>query len=390
MRKRTPVAHSEDESTIIQPETFTLHWEGPALATAPPQAALGTREEREEAFFAEREQEFRELRRGEQGERLWNQIREEARRRGDAELWSRKLHAYWWVKLRSAGTAGDYSRQEDLNPATVRTWIRDVARLAYQVGFRLHEDKLVLVGEAPTALDRLRELVNRDSGGDEALAELRRLEARFRGRDSYFHLNEGHILRSRGQLRESDATLRDGLTIAEAPGIRSLLWNARGQTFWDCTPESDHPLADHLDQAEMAFRRAVAIDSSTYFPFVNLAHLAVDAGDHKRAEYWLSELGTARKRMGENMQRELAKYLDAAEWSQPVATQRFWTQGPAKWIERASGIVALLLLAALLNAPLQHQPPTGEATDVASYGGGRGGGGGGNGSGAGGNFADQA
>jgi hypothetical protein len=358
--KRAAVAHPEDESTVIQPETFTLHWEGPPQATPPAQAALGTREEREAAFLAEREQDFRELRRGEQGARLWDQIREEARRRGDAELWTRRLHAYWWVKLRSAGTAGDYARREDVNHATVRTWIRDVAKLAYQVGYRLHEDKLVLVGEAPAGLNRLRELVNRDAGTSEALAALHDAEPEFRGHDPYFHLNEGHILRSRGQLRGSDATLREGLTIAEAPRVRSLLWNARGQTLWDCVPESDHPLPDHLERAELAFRRAATLDATTYFPFVNLVHLAVDARDLKRAEYWIGELSAARKHMGETMQRELAKYLDGAEWSHSVEGNRFWRSGPAKWIERlVGGIVPLLVLAALFcAAPQQAETAT--------------------------------
>jgi hypothetical protein len=48
--------------------------------------------------------------------------------------------------------------------ATVRTWISEVAKLAYQVGYRLHEDRLVLAGDAPPELKRLRELVKRDGG----------------------------------------------------------------------------------------------------------------------------------------------------------------------------------------------------------------------------------
>lgn len=382
------MAHRDDESTVIHPEVLTLHWEGPPAVVPPPDARFSTREEREEAFVAQRESDFQEMRRGDQGARLWSEIRDEAQRRGDAELWSRKLHAYWWVKLRSAGTAGDYARQEDLNHATVRTWIRDVAKLAYQVGYRLHEDKLVLVGEAPRELDRLRALVNEDASSPAARAELLAVEARFRGRDPYFHLNEGHILRSHCRLRASDETLREGLTIAEAPRVRALLWNARGQTYWDCEPGSDHPLPDFLGRAERAFRRAAALDPSTYFALVNLAQLAVDGGDLKRAEYWIGELTLARKQMGEDMQDELAKYLDQAEWTTPVEGKRFWRSGPARWIERAvaRGIVPLLLLVALLGALLQHASAApGDETAIAAYAGGRGGGGGGK-SGAGGNL----
>ena len=71
----------------------------------------------------------------------------------------------------------------------------------------------------------------------------------------------------------------------QAAGVRSLLWNARGQTFWDCDADSSHPLPDHLERTEQAFRRAAALDPSHYFAFVNLAQLAVDAKDTKRAEY---------------------------------------------------------------------------------------------------------
>ena len=365
------MSRREDESTIVHPEVFTLHWEGPEKVSPPPEVKFATRQEAEDAFFSEREREFQEIRRCERGEILWAQIEDEAKRRGDAELWSRKLHAYWWVKLKTRGNAGDYARQEDVNHATVRTWIRDVSKLAYQVGYRLHEDKLVLVGAAPVELQRLRQLVNRDASTPEAWAELHAVESRFRGRDPYFHLNEGHILRSRGRLRESDETLKEGLTIAEALPVRSLLWNARGQTLWDCEPGSDHPVPDPLEQAEQAFRRAVALDQSTYFPFVNLTQMAVDAGDTKRAEYWVGELGAVRKNMGEEMQDELAKYLDQAEWSGPVEGMRFWSSGPAKWIRQAMvrGIVPLLLLAMLVAAPLQHAAAyADEAPDRVAYG----------------------
>jgi hypothetical protein len=235
----------------------------------------------------------------------------------------------------------------------VRAWIADVAKLAYQVGYRLHEDRLVLVGEASPGLQRLRELVNERPTSPETGAALREAEPLYRGEDPYFHLNEGHVLRAHGRLRESDATLREGLTIAEAPCVRSLLWNARGQTFWDCTVASSWPLADHLARAERAFRRAAAVDPSSFFPLVNLAHLAVDAGDLRRCEYWIGELASARRRMEPPMQSELARYLAEAEWSGAVERTRFWRGGPLKWIGEAArrGALVLLALVALAGAP---------------------------------------
>ena len=196
-------------------------------------------------------------------------------------------------------------------------------------------------------LRQLREIVNADAAAPEAARELRLLAPRFRGDDPYFHLNEGHVLRAHGCLRESDETLREGLTVAEAPAVRALLWNARGQTFWDCRVNSSHPLDDHLERAEKAFRRAAVLDQSTYFPFVNLAHMASDNGDDRRCEYWVGELATARKRMDDDMKTALARYLEEAEWSRPVEGKRFWRAGPAKWIGDAVKRGMLVLFAAL-------------------------------------------
>ena len=249
--------------------------------------------------------------------------------------------------MNAEGTARDYAERHDVNHATVRTWIADVAKLAYQVGYRLHEDKLLLVGDAPPELKHLRELVNGDAASDEAAAELERVAPDFRGLEPYFHLNEGHVLRAVERLRDSDETLREGLTVAEAPSVRALLWNARGQTFWDCEPASSHPLDDYLERAEMAFRRAAVLDQSAYFPFVNLAHLAADAGDVRRCEYWVGELAVARKRMQEPMKIALGEYLDTAEWTRPVEQKRFWRSGPAKWIRQGVRRGALALIAAI-------------------------------------------
>jgi hypothetical protein len=225
-----------------------------------------------------------------------------------------------------------------------------VARLAYEVGYRLHEDKLLLTGSAPRELQRLRELVRDDAESELAWSELRRLGASYRGVEPYFHLNEGHLLRSRGRLSASDATLRDGLTIAEARPVRALLWNARGQTFWDCLSGSTWPLADHLERAERCFRRAALLDPSTYFPYVNLAQLAADEGDLRRVEYWVGELTTARKRMDDEMRAGLAGYLEEAEWVRPVEEKRFWRNGPKRWLQefrRAAALGALLFALAL-------------------------------------------
>jgi hypothetical protein len=242
----------------------------------------------------------------------------------------------------------------------VRTWIADVAKLAYEVGYRLHEARLLLVGEAPAALDRLRALVNAEPDSSRAWRELRRLEVEFRGRDAYFHLNEGHVLRAHGRLRHSDATLREGLTIAEARRTRALLWNARGQTFWDCEPASEWPLDHPLEHARRAFRRAAAVDPGCYFPFVNLAQLAVDAGDLRRAEYWVGELGSARKQMQGEMKTDLAHYLDGAEWSGVVERTRWWQSGPARWIREAARAGTLALAATLLGGLLWSAPASGD------------------------------
>jgi hypothetical protein len=372
---------------VARPEVLTLHWEGPAQVVSPPEAVFAhSAEERRLALEREREEELRETLRTRQGGEIWRQIQREAERRGDEELWRRKLHAYWWVKMRREGTAGEYARHFDQNHATVRTWIADVAKLAYQVGYRLHEDRLLLVGEAPAELKHLRELVNRDARSDEAAAELRRVAPFFRGEDAYFHLNEGHVLRAHGRLRESDETLREGLTIAEARPLRSLLWNARGQTLWDCRATSDYPLRDHLVRAERAFRRAAVLDQSTFFPFVNLAQMAADAGDEKRCEFWMGELSAARRSMSEPMQDALARYLAEAEWTARFETRRFWRTGPGRWLAEAArrGVLALLALACLLGAPPAGAAPAPDRqsdTIVCN----RDGGAGGNNSGAGGN-----
>jgi len=384
------VAQENDDGTIAHPEVLTLHWEGPARAATPAEVGFPeSLEDEEEARAAELERELAEMKRTEKGRAVWEQIAREAESRGDETLWRRKLHAYYWVKMNAQGTAGDYARAHGANHATVRSWISDVAKLAYQVGYRLHEDRLLLVGRAPARLERLRRLVNRDAASPQAWQALQDAAAEFRGEDPYFHLNEGHVLRAHHRLRESDATLVVGLTIAEAHSVRALLWNARGQTLWDCRPGSDHLLPDHLEIAEKYFRRAAALDPSTYFPYVNLAQLAVDAGDVKRAEYWVGELSTARKRMDEKMKKDLVEYLDEAEWTGPVEEMRFWRGGPRKWLREAAakGLLSILALALMLGLS-SHPASGGEMTmngaDTVAHGGGSRSGGGNN-SGAGGN-----
>lgn len=385
------MAHQHDDGGIAHPEVLTLHWEGPSPVEDPPEYVFpGSPEEARAVRARERASELQEIRRCREARELWAQIASEAVQRGDPKTWGRKLHAFWWVKMRARGTARDYAGRFDLNHATVRSWIADVAKLAYQVGYRLHEDKLLLVGEAPEGLARLRALVNADAASEDAAKALREAEVEFRGRDPYFHLNEGHVLRARGDLRGSDETLKEGLAIAEAPRVRSLLWNARGQTLWDCTPGSSYPLADALVQAEMCFRRAALLDRSTWFPFVNLAQLAVDAGDAKRAEYWIGELAVARKGMDDEMKTGLAEYLAQAEWTTPVEQRRFWRKGPMKWIVEAFGKAALAVAVVALVIGLAGGPARALADADAppgapvENGGGRDGGSGSN-SGAGGN-----
>jgi len=343
------VAQTSDDAAVAQPEILTLHWEGPARSQAAPEHRFpDSQHELQELRRAEFEHELRQIERSRQGSEIWSQVEREAETRGDRDLWRRKLHAYGWVKMKAEGSARDYALRYELNHATVRTWIADIAKLAYQVGYRLHEDRLLLVGEAPLELATLRQLVNADASSPQASCELHRLAPRFRGEDPYFHLNEGHVCRALGNLRESDASLREGLTVAEAPSVRALLWNARGQTFWDCNVTSSYPLRDHLVRAEKAFRRAAVLDQSTYFPYVNLAHMAADAGDERRCEYWVGELAVARKRMDKDMKQALGDYLDEAEWTRPVQQRRFWRGGPAKWISKTARHGALLLIAALV------------------------------------------
>jgi len=382
------VPHSYDDTTMSQPEVLTLHWEGPASVEPAPEHRFPESLAEERARLEEeRDRELDAFQRSRQGREIWEQVQREAKRRGDEELWRRKLHAYGWVKMTAEGTAGDYARRHQLNHATVRSWIADVSKLAYQVGYRLHEDRLVLTGEAPAELRTLRELVNADASSRESGQELRRLAPRFRGEDPYFHLNDGHVQRALGRLRESDETLREGLTVAEAPVVRSLLWNARGQTYWECTATSSYPLRDHLVRAEKAFRRAAVLDNTLFFSFANLAQMAMDEGDERRCEYWVGELSAARKRMSEDMQDDLARYLEGAEWTRPVERERFWKAGPTKWLREAAKRGALTVLAivalagAVLAVPASAVPLDAGAPDTVEHGGRRGG----NNSGAGGN-----
>ena len=366
-----------EDSTIAQPEVLTLHWEGPQVSEPPPEHRFPQSEaEARSACDIALQRDFSALRRSRQGREIWQRIGLEAERRGDRTLWQRKLQAYWWVKMRSEGSAGDFAKRYDLNHATVRTWIADVAKLAYEVGYRLHEDRLALVGEAPPELQRLRELVNADAGSDEAAAELAVVAPVFRGEEPYFHLNEGHVLRAQGRLEASDLTLREGLSLAEAWPLRALLWNARGQTWWECKPGSSHPLRDYLGRAERAFRRAAVLDPSVFFPFVNLAQLAMDAGDEKRCAYWMGELSSARRKMSEAMQDDLARYLREAEWTRPVEERRFWRNGPSRWIREgfAKGVLVAAILVSLLST-LLVTPSTAESLaglDPVAHDGGRG------------------
>jgi hypothetical protein len=341
------VAESEDP-TIAHPEVVTLHWEGPDSSVPAPEPVFpDSPDEMRLAREAERQRELDELCRGERGRALWTQIEAEARQRGEPKLWQRKLHAFLWVKLQARGSAGDYARRFDANPAS-----------------------------------------------QAAQRELERVRAEFRGEDGYFHLNEGHIHRAHGRLAESDVTLREGLTISEARPLRALLWNARGQTFWDCAPDSAWPLPDALERSEKCFRRAIQLDPAAYFPFVNLAQLAMDAGDSKRAEYWIGELSSARKRMSDPMKAGLARYLREAEWTSSVEGMRFWRNGPMRWLQEAGRVVAVLALALALTAAAAPSAQTAPAHDLpietVAHGGGGKGGSGGNRGGAGGNRTPRA
>ena len=360
------MSNSSDEQ-VAYPEVFTLHWEGPSQTVCETDASFPqSRDELRERAAREAASANSEARNRDAGRQLWERICAEAARKGDPALWEKRLAAFDWVKLRARGNANDYARRFGVNHATVRTWIADVAKLAYQVGYRLHEDRLLLVGEAPAELARLRELVNRDAASAAAWRELHAVAPAFRGVDGYFHLNEGHVLRARGNLAGSDATLREGLTLAEARTLRALLWNARGQTYWDRGPDSTQPLPDYLDRAEWAFRRAAILDAGLYFPFVNLTQLALEAGDTRRAEYWISELATARKTMDDDMKQDLAIYLREAAWAGALEDAPFWKKGPARWVREISGRAALLLAALLVAGAAIAFAPDAAASDGAT------------------------
>ncbi len=349
-----------DDGSIAWPQIFTMHWEGPEQAVEAP--ASDEVDEDDGARVGRRER----------ADALWQEIRSEAHQRGNAALWDRKLAAYRYVKLDARGNAAAFARAEGLNHATVRSWIHEVGRLAYRVGYRLHEDRLLLVGHAHPDLDRLRRLVHEDAGTEAAWRELERVAPRFRGEDPYFHLNEGHVLRARGALVASDEALKEGLALAEARPVRALLWNARGQTFWDCGPQSGAPLEDHLARAERAFRRAVILDQGTWFAFANLTELAVDAHDRRRAEYWVGELAAARKGMGDALRDDLARYLHQAPWAEAVESTRFWRSGPLRWIAEAGrkGVLALLVgagIALFATSPPVHAAST--SPDTVAHGG---------------------
>ncbi len=145
----------DEGSTVAHPEVVTLHWEGPATVVPPCEPAFADSENELQGALADQmRRDVQEIRTSERGQALWQQIQNEAGSRGDVELWRRKLHAYGWVKMEVVGTAGDYARRFGVNHATVRSWIHDIGKLAYEVGYRLHEDKLLLVGDAPEALRR--------------------------------------------------------------------------------------------------------------------------------------------------------------------------------------------------------------------------------------------
>jgi len=127
------VAHDNDDGNVAHPEVFTLHWEGPRSAIDPEDVEFPASGDDESARDSALERELAQLRRSETGRALWDQIEREAAGRGDTELWRRKLHAYAWVKMYAQGTAGEYAHSHSANHATVRSWISDVAKLAYRI-----------------------------------------------------------------------------------------------------------------------------------------------------------------------------------------------------------------------------------------------------------------
>ena len=126
------MAQSHDDAIVARSEVMTLHWEGPPRAEVPEEPAFpGSDVERREARERERERELREVQRTQQGQAIWGQIEKEAKRRGDAKVWERKLHAYAWVKMAARGTAADYARRYEVNHATVR-WRLHRARAIFK------------------------------------------------------------------------------------------------------------------------------------------------------------------------------------------------------------------------------------------------------------------
>ena len=109
---------------------------------------------------------------------------------------------------------------------------------------------------------------------------------------------------------------------------------------------------------------------------MNLAQLAVDAGDDRRAAYWIGELASARKGMEKTMRDDLARYPDQAEWRPAVEGRRFWKSGPARWLLEAAKRGALALAAGLLGAFLLGQaaeaaPTTDSGIETVAHDGGK-------------------
>ena len=103
----------------------------------------------------------------------------------------------------------------------------------------------------------------------------------------------------------------------------------------------------------------------------------MDADDEKRCSYWMGELSTARRKMSEDMQDDLARYLREAEWTRPVEGRRFWRNGPARWLREtlAKGVLTAVVVFSLLSISLVAPASAGSPgePDRVAHDGGRGG-----------------
>jgi hypothetical protein len=359
MAKPDDIHASWDTEFVVYPQVFDSAGDVQVEPTPPPEVRFTHRaEEREEEAADRRRFISRKLKRRREGSKLWKRIQAEFLRDGRTPARERALRAFLYVKIDKQGSAAQFAKSEACHEVAIREAVSAVEHVAYGVGYDLREDKLVVTGNGSEATKTLRDLVADDSGSADAWEEFQKLEAECAD-DPHYLLCGCHIHRARGDLLASVECGTNGLKVAVDSRVRSLLENALGQTLL----EPDFPDPSRLDIAESRFRRSIAADPTQYFGYANLAMLAWKyRGDRRRAQYWLRELASARRRMSKVTQRNLAVYLDDAAWTGDLRDTEFWKKGPRRWISAIvkRSVLPLILLAAFLSmstGPLQVSHP---------------------------------